>query len=267
MKPLKKNIALASILAGAFAFAGATQATPMVTLEFPAGSAVFPEGYKATHISYNNGVTSRSINVAAGMFGGVATGATDFDPATLYTSEDNVLAYCIDIMNNLMRTGSYSVQSIGQTQVDTSASGVRRDFGRTLSFLGAVNEVASGTLLTADKEKNWLNPNSSWMSAAIQVGIWERLYEASGTALSTAGGWFSATTLGSEGNQFLDQAFAMMGSVDALDSNQVKWLQSDNGQDLLVDPVSVPVPATLALFGLGLAGLGWSRRGNTGKTR
>ena len=33
-----------------------------------------------------------------------------------------------------------------------------------------------------------------------------------------------------------------------------------NSSTLVATPKSVPAPATLALFGLGLAGLGWSRR-------
>lgn len=259
MKAFTKTIAMASIFTAAIAFGGAAQATPMVTLTFPGSPNLFPQGSKATHISYNNGITSQTAYVAAGMFGGSAIDAVEFDPSTLYNSEDNVLAYCVDIMNNLLGTGVYNVNTIGQTQViEESATGVRRDFGRTLNFLGAVNQVASNSLSFGDK--NWLNPNTSWMSAAIQVGIWESLYEQDGIPLSTAGGWFEASTLGNDGDTFLTQAFDVMGTVTALNANQVKWLQIDNGQDLLVDPVDVPVPATIALFALGLGGLGCSRR-------
>jgi PEP-CTERM motif len=35
-----------------------------------------------------------------------------------------------------------------------------------------------------------------------------------------------------------------------------------NGQFSVTNPNPVPAPATLVLFGLGLAGLGWSRRKN-----
>lgn len=259
MKAITKTIAVVSICAGTLAFGALAQAKPMVTLEFPAAPALFPQGYKATQITYNNNVTSKTSYVAAGMFGGTATGSNDFDATTLYSSENNVLAYCIDIMNNLLSDGTYNVQAIGQNQVDNSTD-VRRDFARTLSFLGAVNEVLTPILLLSDTHTNWLNPNSAWMSAAIQVGIWESLYESDGAVLSTSDGWFEATTLGTQGDEFLTAAFGMMSTAAALDARKVKWLQIENGQDLIVDPVTVPTPATLGLFALGLAGLGWSRR-------
>lgn len=52
------------------------------------------------------------------MFGGTATDAVEFDTSKLYSSEDTVLAYCIDVMNNLLGVGTYNVEAIGQTQIE-----------------------------------------------------------------------------------------------------------------------------------------------------
>ncbi len=60
MKILTKTVAVASIFAGAIAFGGAAQAAPMVTLTFPESPDLFPQGYKATRITYNNDDTSKS---------------------------------------------------------------------------------------------------------------------------------------------------------------------------------------------------------------
>ncbi|MDP5071176.1 MAG: hypothetical protein NWQ45_09775 [Congregibacter sp.] len=262
-----KRIRSATAVAGLVGLAGIASATPMtgpaVDLSFPGPNGLFPEGWLATTITLNTGsgniVNSR---VAAGMFGGVATSvAGGFDASLLYRSQGDVLAYCIDILNNLLKSqNTYHVNDITQNMVVDHA-GVRRDFGRTLSFLGAANQVAKQQFGISEGEKNWLNPNTKWMSAAIQVGIWESLYEKDATPLTAASGWFAATTLGVLGDKFLVDSFALLNGAAppvAVSASTVKWLQINGGQDLLVDPVDVPAPAPLLLLLSGLALL-WRR--------
>jgi hypothetical protein len=96
------------------------------------------------------------------------------------------------------------------------------------------------------------------MSGAIQVGIWESLYEQSGTPLSVGSGYFSTAGLTHEGSQLLDLVFEEMSVAPALPNKQVRWFSTSDGQDLIGDPV--PVPAPLALLGAGLGLLAFGRR-------
>lgn len=266
MKKFISTFVSSSAFAAAITFSAVSSANPMqptVDLSFPKGGALFPEGYRATTISYSPAGTDtpdHQQRVAAGMFGGAAVGSEFFDVTTLYRSEDAVLAYCVDILNGLLRrASSYKVNSLASDQV-VEQNGVRRDFGRTLRFLGAVNQVAREKYDLGFGDQNWLNPNAAWMSGAIQVGIWESLYEAKDATLGTGDGWFAATSLGVKGDRFLAKAFEAMGSSDALDARQVKWLQIENGQDLIVDPVGVPAPQPALLLLLGVLVLRMRRR-------
>lgn len=260
-----KRFMSAALFSGLIGLAGAVQADPIPaqTVDITFNGVLFPEGYVGTRITYEQpGVSSTvNMNVAAGMFSGVASNPTGgFDLSSLYLSEGNVLAYCVDILQSLL-TGSsgstYHANDVAQDLV-VDDGGVRRDFGRALQFLGAANQVAQGWAAGPRlSDKNWLNPTYNWMAAAIQVGIWESLYEeSSSTLLSTDGGWFTASSIGTDGNKFLSDSFSLMHSNEpplAVSANQVKWLVSEQGQDLLVDPVDVPAPAPLLLLLAGLA--------------
>lgn len=230
-----------------------------VDLSFPRGS-LFPEGRVVTTIEYDNDQgQSLRARVAAGMFGGIASNGVNFDVQTLYRSENDVLAYCIDIVQNLLRdTNTYHVRDIAQNQVFEEEGAPRRDFGRMLRFLGATNAVVAERAGAARvSEFSWLEPTRPWMSGAIQVGIWESLYEDPEEDLNIDNGWFEASSLGDKGNSFLDDIFEIMEddfAPAALNAGNVKWMENARGQDLLVDPVDVPVPASFLLLvsGLGL---------------
>jgi hypothetical protein len=275
----KKSFIAAALLAGGLAYGPMAAAGPLGTLDltFPtAHSQLFPAGGNVMTISLDNGTTDDSWHVKAGMFSGEADRSNStFNVDTLILDEDNVLVYCVDILQFLsFESTVYDVNMIALGQVETDDGGVRRDFGRMLTFLGAINHVLADpttpglttfTPLT-EGDKNWLNPSAGWMAGAIQVGIWEALYEEANTGLSItnaetgSGGWFSATGVGSDGMGLLNAAFGRMGTATPLSVDQVVWLSTGEGQDLIADPVDVPVPAPLVLLVGGLGVLVMRRR-------
>lgn len=97
------------------------------------------------------------------------------------------------------------------------------------------------------------------------------IMSAAAAAFDTAGGVVSNLFLGvvpggSGPNPYVSYLFDITASVTAGSSYKIRFAETDNSGNFLqgVDNVSVrvaggqvPVPATLALLGLGLAGLGW----------
>lgn len=258
-------IAMTESFAGPIDLSDYVAANQEGQVQFAFGRQPFASGSDRVRVRFDNGELSRNIRVDSGMFGGEAEAVPNdpFDPASLYRSEDEVLLYCVDLLEDLS-TGqnTYNVLRISDdtlVQTSTNGEGVMRNFGQVLDFLGALNwvlgtdEYAYGL---AYGEQNWLNPNQGWMSGAIQVGIWESLYD---DDMDLAGGNFSVRTTGNEwnaldpsGTELLARAFTAMETTDPLRDSGVRWFQLDGGQDLLGDPVQVPAPATglLVLSGL-----------------
>jgi hypothetical protein len=219
-----------------------------------------------------NGPTGTS-GTNAGLFHGEVfepdppAGFDGFDPTVIYRGLDDILSYCIDLFQQIGGgwNEEYRVYSLEDAHpvVDASpAHTLDRDFGRTLDFLGAVNyalQLTPGFVGDGDRHYNWLNPADGSMSGAIQVGIWEALYEVD-APLDITGGAFSATGLDASGEALLQTAFDAVNGVagaleyTALDSDRVLLLISDTRQDVLVGDTSatVPAPAPAALM---LAGL------------
>lgn len=289
VQSLFRNIATTTLFATAATFTSLTLAGPIGTLELNFNTSnfgsLFPAGSDSMRIHYKNGNSSsdKTVTVAAGMFSGTAvTGEnTTINTDTLFQDANNVFAYCIDIMKLLQASAVYHIETVQQNQV-VDNSGVRRDFGRMLTFLGAVNqvlqkdEIDDGFGFTPDS-KNWLRPSEGWMSGAIQLGIWESLYEKEDANLSVThkGGddtqWFWADTasdtwrdVDAQGLSFLDSVFALVNDpqsgVSPVNANEVLWARTDTGQDVLIDPVDVPVPATGFLLLAGLGALAARRR-------
>ena len=120
------------------------------------------------------------VYAGAGRLHGKASNLQDVAPSVFVDSIDQVFMYCYDIY-----------ESVGHGQ---SVSAYTLDFtgaaARTLSFLGAVNKVLNTGNARYD-EFAWLHPVNGYQGAAIQLGIWESLYETSNT-WSLASGTFTA---------------------------------------------------------------------------
>ncbi|MEA1052777.1 hypothetical protein U5801_23630 [Lamprobacter modestohalophilus] len=230
-------------------------------------------------------------DVWAGAFGGEAQRVVDasgnpdpFDPTTLYRSQDEVILYCLDIFNDLQYASSFvrynvfefdnneetkpttTTEIIKNKEITVGWGRWRRpitipgltvtgNLNNVLHFLGAVNDVLEntndyGTYNFGDR--NWLNPADRWVSGAIQVGIWESLYD---DEMNLDTGHFSVEGLSEAGADLLDNAFDQMANSNPLDRSLVLLFQPVNGGQTLIgdpDPVDVPAPGTLVLLLSGL---------------
>ena len=246
---------------------------------------LFSAGYKPVtmNIRYNgsywNMLYRQTINAWAGAFVAEAQAieGDPFDPSVLYRSPNEVILYCLDIFNDLDYANGfvqYTVYEFNDTVDPTTSTAlfepiVRRgreipglnvsgNLNQVLDFLGAVNTVLDGTEYVFDNDntdRNWLNPAYSWVSSAIQVGIWESLYD---TGLNIDKGHFSVNGLSRKGESLLDSAFAQMTTTDSLSRDQVLLFQPvSGGQTLIGDPdmSSIPLPGTAWLILVGLVGL------------
>lgn len=238
---------LAAALAAA-AFAGHAAAVK-ITFDNPIFNGTPSPGYDAASITFPaaGGPGSQTLAVAAGRFQGSASELAGITADRFVDNLADVWMYCYDVYETIGsgRVVTYTVNFDGASDL-------------TLAFLGAVNAVRNAGNPTPDRNA-WLHPTTAYEAAAIQLGIWESLYD-SGWDLGA--GAFRATQLDAPTASALASYFARVGQAPALERQYTMVLEAQGAQDMITGdpPGTVPEPGTLSLLLAPLALLALGRR-------
>jgi len=187
------------------------------------------------------------LNQAAGGF----TMQVNANPAPTdpqFKAGSSILAWCIELTQSISAGSSYSYTTTDLTSANPS-------------WAGRLQE------LIAQNYQTVLSAANSITSAAMQLAIWEVVFESANSDLDLSRGNFSASARDGDSTSAKNMAQGWLNNLSSsADTGKYKIVMLTNGsaQDL-VTVLPTPIPAAALLFGsaLGLGGLLQRRRRTT----
>lgn len=262
------GLALGTLLMSIDALAGT-----LGTVNIGQATPLFPHGSVQVKSSLYANNQWKDFNSNAGMFDLVPTnlsGLNGFDPLG-NDATGSIYAFCIELRETLpTSTKTYDIEALkdGRTTGSPNPIGTTRAnwVSQVLSIGGlSFLDNALTTTFATGNGGAMQSYSTSTVVAAIQVAIWEVVYETSNTFSLTSGvaRFDSTSSVEKLASYFLGQ----VNRNGAVGADNLFALNRVGNQDLVFQAVptppnqsEIPEPATVGLMGLGLLALGLFRK-------